>query len=229
MMLSAMIARPMSATVKAVARPKFRSFTSWKILIVATVLLGVNRKMTTESVVTARTNVVTNPTRSDPPSMGTITSRKPRRLDAPRLVAASSIESAVVKFIAEAKANGIAVLRPDINESDTDFSVVKVGENGSAKKVIRFGLGAVKGVGAKAIESVIAAREDGGPFVSLHDFCLRIRSQLVNRRVIESLVKCGAFDSVERNRARLMGALEDLVVDRSPVDLRELHLLTHLS
>ena len=69
---------------------------------------------------------------------------------------------AVVKFIAEAKANGIAVLRPDVNESDTDFSVVKVGENGSAKKVIRFGLGAVKGVGEGAVDVVKVAREQGG-------------------------------------------------------------------
>jgi DNA polymerase-3 subunit alpha len=107
------------------------------------------------------------------------------------------------KNMAECRDRGITVLQPDVNESRHDFT--------ARGETIRFGLGAVKGVGAKAIESVIAAREDGGPFVSLHDFCLRIRSQLVNRRVIESLVKCGAFDSVERNRARLMGALDDVM------------------
>ena len=89
---------------------------------------------------------------------------------------------AVVKFIAEARANGIAVLRPDINESDTDFSVVKVeaegkaddlsnvnnatrarnGEKAAAKKVIRFGLGAVKGVGEGAVEVIKVARDQGG-------------------------------------------------------------------
>src|SRR5439155_343045 len=71
-------------------------------------------------------------------------------------------------------------------------------------------LAAVKGVGSKAIETIIAARADGS-FTSLHDFCLRVRSQLVNRRVVEGLVKCGAFDSLERNRAGLLGSLEDVL------------------
>jgi DNA polymerase-3 subunit alpha len=68
----------------------------------------------------------------------------------------------------------------------------------------------VKGVGTKAIEAILAARAEG-PFTSLADFCLRVRSQLVNRRVIESLVKCGALDSLERNRARLLAALDDVM------------------
>jgi DNA polymerase-3 subunit alpha len=106
------------------------------------------------------------------------------------------------KNMAECRDRGIPVLQPDVNESRDDFT--------ARGETIRFGLGAVKGVGSKAIEAVIAAREEG-PFTSLHDFCLRIRSQLVNRRVIESLIKCGAFDSVERNRARLLGALEDVM------------------
>jgi len=106
------------------------------------------------------------------------------------------------KNIAECRERGIAILPPDVNASREDFTVV--GET------VRFGLGAVKGVGSKAIESVLAAREEG-PFTSLHDFCLRVRGQLVNRRVIESLVKCGAFDSIERNRTRLIGALDDVM------------------
>ena len=106
------------------------------------------------------------------------------------------------KNMAECRDRGIPVLQPDVNESRDDFT--------ARGETIRFGLGAVKGVGSKAIEAIIAAREDG-PFSSLHDFCLRIRSQLVNRRVIESLVKCGAFDSVERNRARLLSGLEDVM------------------
>jgi len=118
---------------------------------------------------------------------------------------------AVVKFIAEAKANGIAVLRPDINESDTDFSVVKAGENGSAKKVIRFGLGAVKGVGEGAVEVMKAAREQGGPFLTLFDFCKRVDGRKVNRKVIEALVKAGAFDGIAAEnkitRARMFGAI----------------------
>src|SRR5581483_7192799 len=80
----------------------------------------------------------------------------------------------------------------------------------AAGDTIRFGLGAVKGVGSKAIEAVLAVREEG-PFTSLADFCLRVRGQLVNRRVIESLIKCGAFDSVERNRARLIAGIDDVM------------------
>jgi DNA polymerase III subunit alpha len=106
------------------------------------------------------------------------------------------------KNIAECRERGIAILPPDVNASREDFTV--------AGETIRFGLGAVKGVGSKAIEATIAARTEA-PFASLPDFCLRVRSQLVNRRVIESLVKCGAFDSVDRNRARLLAALDDVM------------------
>jgi DNA polymerase-3 subunit alpha len=118
---------------------------------------------------------------------------------------------AIVKFIAEAKSAGIAVLRPDVDESGTDFSVVAVGENGTAKKVIRFGLGAVKGVGEGAVEIIKIAREQGGPFLSLFDFCKRVDGRKVNRKVIEALVKAGAFDGIaarnEVTRARVFGAI----------------------
>jgi len=106
------------------------------------------------------------------------------------------------KNIAECRDRGIHILPPDVNASLHDFTAV--GET------IRFGLGAVKGVGAKAIEAVIAGRADG-PFTSLHDFCQRVRGQLVNKRVIESLIKCGAFDAADRNRAQLLGAVEDVM------------------
>jgi DNA polymerase-3 subunit alpha len=105
------------------------------------------------------------------------------------------------KNIAECRERGIRVLAPDVNESREDFTVV-----GDA---IRFGLGAVKGVGSKAIEAIIAGRTEGGPFTSLHDFCLRVRGQVVNRKVLESLIACGALDSIERNRARLWQGLDD--------------------
>ncbi|MFL5308521.1 MAG: OB-fold nucleic acid binding domain-containing protein, partial [Polyangia bacterium] len=114
---------------------------------------------------------------------------------------------AVVKFIAEAKAQGIAVLRPDVNESETDFTVSLAGD----KKVIRFGLGAVKGVGEGAVEVIRAARMQGGPFLSLFDFCRRVDGRKVNRKVMEALVKAGAFDGIaEQNgvtRARVFGAI----------------------
>jgi DNA polymerase-3 subunit alpha len=114
---------------------------------------------------------------------------------------------AVVKFIAEAKSNDIAVLRPDINESLTDFSVIESG----GKKVIRFGLGAVKGVGEGAVEVIKAARENGGPLLSMFDFCKRVDGRKVNRKVIEALVKAGAFDGVGQqngvSRSRMFGAI----------------------
>jgi DNA polymerase III subunit alpha len=133
---------------------------------------------------------------------------------------------AVVKFIAEAKSDGIAVLRPDVNESDTDFtvagtlggsppppapSVSPIGENGEGKKVIRFGLGAVKGVGEGAVEVIRQAREQGGPLLSLFDFCRRVDGRKVNRKVVEALVKAGAFDGIAQQngvtRARVFGAI----------------------
>jgi DNA polymerase-3 subunit alpha len=105
------------------------------------------------------------------------------------------------KNIAECREHGIAILQPDVNESRENFTV--------AGDAIRFGFGAVKGIGSKAIEAIIAARRDGGPFTSLHDFCLRVRGTMVNRKVLESLVACGAFDQLERNRARLWHGLDD--------------------
>jgi len=106
------------------------------------------------------------------------------------------------KNIAECRARGIAILPPDVNESREDFT--------ATGRAIRFGLEAVKGVGSKAIEAILGARQEG-PFTGLDDFCLRVRSAQVNRRVLESLVACGAFDSIERNRARLLGALDDVL------------------
>jgi DNA polymerase-3 subunit alpha len=106
------------------------------------------------------------------------------------------------KNIAACRDAGIVVLPPDVNESREDFTV-----SGNA---IRFGLGAVKGVGSKAIEAVLVAREEG-PFSSFHDYCLRVRGPQMNRRVLESLIKCGAFDSLERNRARLLAAVEEIM------------------
>ena len=93
----------------------------------------------------------------------------------------------VVRFINEAKDMDIEVLPPDVNESQLDFSVT----DGK----IRFGLAAIKGVGAGVIEVIIEAREDG-PFKSLYDFCSRVDLKKINKRTIEALVKCGAFDSI---------------------------------
>jgi DNA polymerase-3 subunit alpha len=106
----------------------------------------------------------------------------------------------VVVHIEECRAMGIPVLPPDANVSGFRFGV--------AGEAIRFGLGAIKNLGQKAIEAMVAAREQEGPFRSLVDFCRRLDLQLVNRRVVESLVKAGAFDSLGRARAQLMAALD---------------------
>jgi DNA polymerase-3 subunit alpha len=106
----------------------------------------------------------------------------------------------VVKNIADCREMGIEVLPPDINASDRSFRVL-----GNS---IRFGLGAVKNVGEGAIEAIIEARREGA-FRDIFDFCERVDLRRVNKRVVESLVKCGAFDSTGARRAPLMAALED--------------------
>jgi DNA polymerase-3 subunit alpha len=100
------------------------------------------------------------------------------------------------KNIAECRAHGIPILPPDINESGEKFTVTDKG--------IRFGLGAVKGVGSKAIDIILAARREEGPFRDLADFANRVRGQQINRRVLECLIKCGAFDSLGISRAALL-------------------------
>src|SRR5256885_16956679 len=90
MRMPAITAMPTSPTVNAAAPPQSKSFTSWKMVIVAVVERGVNRKITTESVVTARTNVVTKPTWTDPPSIGRRTSPEPRRPGGPQARAGSA-------------------------------------------------------------------------------------------------------------------------------------------
>ncbi|MBW1680400.1 MAG: DNA polymerase III subunit alpha [Deltaproteobacteria bacterium] len=108
-----------------------------------------------------------------------------------------------IKNIAECRDMGIEILPPDINESQADFAV--------SRGRIRFGLAAVKNVGLKAVESMIEERAANGPFRDLLDFCRRVDGAKVNRRVIESLIQCGAFDSMEDNRARLLAGLEDVM------------------
>ncbi|MFQ5666457.1 MAG: DNA polymerase III subunit alpha [Candidatus Binatia bacterium] len=109
------------------------------------------------------------------------------------------------KNIAACRERGITILPPDVNESREDFTVGQARENG--RRPVRFGLGAVRGVGSKAIEAIVAARADGG-FTSLGDFCQRVQSQQVNKRVIESLIKCGAFDFTGEPRQRLFEGLD---------------------
>ncbi len=109
----------------------------------------------------------------------------------------------VVKYIAECRNQGIEILPPDINQSDMSFTVVD--------GAIRFGLAAIKNVGEGAIESILEVRDKDGPFLSLFDFCERVDHRKVNRRVVESLIKSGAFDSTGTKRSQMMSVLEEAV------------------
>jgi DNA polymerase-3 subunit alpha len=106
----------------------------------------------------------------------------------------------IVKYIGECRDMGIKVLPPDVNESDLNFT--------PAGEAIRFGLGAVKNVGQGAVEAIVAARNEGGRFKSIFDFCERVNLSAINRRVVESLVKAGAMDSLGGNRAQLTDAID---------------------
>ena len=110
----------------------------------------------------------------------------------------------LVEYIDECKTLRISVLPPDVNESLVDFGVV--GE------ALRFGLAAIKGVGEGAVRAIIAAREDDGRFLDLFDLARRVDAKHVNRRVFESLIKCGALDSLPGHRGAKLAAL-DLALD----------------
>jgi DNA polymerase-3 subunit alpha len=111
---------------------------------------------------------------------------------------------AVVKFIGEAKSMGIEVLPPDVNESNMFFTVV----NNDRGPNIRFGLGAVKGVGESAIESVLVARQKLGRFTSLVKFCEEVDLRACNKKVLEALIKSGSFDFIGLTRRALFDQLE---------------------
>ncbi len=106
----------------------------------------------------------------------------------------------IVKYIDECRAMDLRVQPPDVNVSAVQFSV--------AGDTIRFGLAAIKNVGEAAMESILATRKQDGPFRSLEDFCARVDLRLVNRRVLESLIKAGAFDSLGLPRAHLMAGVD---------------------
>ncbi len=106
----------------------------------------------------------------------------------------------VVEYVKECRHMGINVLNPTVNESFSKFTV----EGDSS---IRFGLLAVKNVGKGAIDSIVESRKAKGSFQSLEDFCERVDLRLVNRKVLESLIKCGAFDSTGLHRSQMMSIL----------------------
>lgn len=116
----------------------------------------------------------------------------------------------VAMYIDVCRAAGVDVLPPDVNESFKGFTV--------SGNTIRFGLGAIKNVGEGAAESIISARKSGGPFVSFVDFCNRVDMTAVNRKALESLIRCGAFSEFGKRRALL--AIMDQVCDQSAVRQR---------
>jgi DNA polymerase-3 subunit alpha len=139
----------------------------------------------------------------------------PREYLASLLSVESGNHDKLARYIAHARARGIEVLPPDVNESDRDFSVAPGG--------IRFGLAGVKNVGEGAIEAVTEERRSGGRFRGFFELCERVDPRRVNRRVVESQVKCGAFDSLHPNRAALAGAL-DTALERGAAAHRDREL-----
>jgi DNA polymerase III subunit alpha len=131
-----------------------------------------------------------------------------------------STKDKVPFFVARCEEMGIEILPPDVNLSDHEFTVegpghaaagagspAKRGPEGSVGN-IRFGLDAVKGVGYQAVEAIKRAREDGGPFTSLWDFCERVDNRTVNKKAIEAIVKCGALGSTGASRKGMLAVLE---------------------
>jgi DNA polymerase III subunit alpha len=118
----------------------------------------------------------------------------------------------IVKYIEECRAMGIRVEPPDVNVSAVQFSV--------AGDTVRFGLAAIKNVGEAAMQSILAARSAEGQFRTLEDFCARVDLRLVNRRVVESLIKAGAFDSLGLTRAHLL-ATTDAALDSAQRQQRD--------
>ena len=111
-----------------------------------------------------------------------------------------STKDKVPFFVSRCEEMGIEVLPPDVNASDHDFVV--------AEGCIRFGLDAVKNVGSAAVGAIIRAREKDGHFGSIWDFCRRVDSRAVNKKAIESLVKCGALDSTGATRRGMLEVLQ---------------------
>ena len=103
-------------------------------------------------------------------------------------------------LLIDAKTFGVEVQAPDVNKGVHRFEPV-------SDKVVQYGLGAIKGTGQGAIEAIVKARTEGGPFTSLFDFCARVDRQRINKRVVEALVKSGAFDALHPDRAGMLASV----------------------
>lgn len=107
-------------------------------------------------------------------------------------------------YISVCKNDNIKILAPDVNESGRDFTVLP-------NKTIRFGLAGIKSTGTAAVDAIISVRNEGGPFTSLTDFCCRVNMRVVNKRVVENLIKCGAMDSFGALRSQLLAVLDQVI------------------
>ncbi len=126
----------------------------------------------------------------------------------------------IVKYISECREMSISILPPDVNESYQRFTVV--GDS------IRFGLAAVKNVGESAVTEIINSREEARRFDSIYEFCRQVDLRSVNRRVIESLIKCGAFDSTGAYRSQLLEVLDQAIEVGQSLQQDKLHGQTNL-
>jgi DNA polymerase-3 subunit alpha len=115
----------------------------------------------------------------------------------------------MVGYFTECRDLGLNILPPDVNQSGKDFSVSKEG--------IRFGLAAIKNVGEAAVDSILDTRNQGGPFASFFDCCCRMDFQKMNKRVLEGLIKVGAFDSLGAARAQLFSVLDNAMEEANRV------------
>ena len=127
----------------------------------------------------------------------------PREYMAALMTSVLDSTSKISEYIAECKDLGIAVLPPDVNESDDQFSV--------AGNDIRFGLGAIKSIGLGFVQKLMEERAAGGPFRSLEDFCQRLSDTELNKRTVENLIKCGAMDCFGARRSQLLLVYEKVM------------------
>ncbi len=124
----------------------------------------------------------------------------PREYMAALMTSVLDSTTKISEYISECKELGIAVLPPDVNQSDDQFTVTEEG--------IRFGLGAVKNIGVGFVKSLMQERERGGRFTSLEDFCQRLSSSDLNKRTVENLIKCGAMDCFGAYRSQQLRVYE---------------------
>jgi DNA polymerase-3 subunit alpha len=129
------------------------------------------------------------------------------------LTSVKSNQDKAAVYLNECRQLGIPVLVPDVNASESDFSVGDVDGTAPTRGFIRFGMSAVRNVGEGVTEQVLAARSDGGAFNDFYDFCERVDPVVLNKRTVESLIKAGAFDSLGHPRRGLLMVFEQIVDD----------------